>query len=95
MEKTVVVKVLDNLTDSLREHEEEYRVLKDLSRHRNLPEFLGAYVQHDPDVKQDQLWFVMEVSTRISYSLHALNPVSLTLSYFLNVYAIVCCCLYQ
>lgn len=42
---------------------EEYRVLRDFSRHPNLPEFYGVYRKRSgKKTEYDQIWFVMEVS---------------------------------
>lgn len=39
--------------------EEEYKILRDLSSHPNLPDFYGAYKKSDDD--GEKIWFVMQV----------------------------------
>ena len=57
----VVIKVLENLTDHIGEHEEEYRIFKDLSRHDNFPDFYGAFINNSKETNQTELWLVLEV----------------------------------
>jgi len=55
--KHVAIKVrnLDELSTNEKDIDEEYRVLRDLSSHPNIPDFYGAF-------KNDcELWFAMEV----------------------------------
>lgn len=49
------------MADNLEEIEEEYRVLRELSGHPNLPAFRGLYLLRAACREDDQLWFVMEV----------------------------------
>jgi myosin-3 len=56
--RRVAIKILENVADNIEEIEEEYLVLRDLSRHPNIPAFHGLYFL--PEV--DQLWITMEVS---------------------------------
>lgn len=58
----VAVKILETIADNLEEIEEEFLVLRDLSQHPNLPEFVGMFLKRGACVEDDQLWFVMEVS---------------------------------
>lgn len=53
----MAVKILENVADNIEEIEEEFLVLRDLSRHPNIPAFHGLYFR--PEV--DQLWITMEV----------------------------------
>lgn len=62
-DQLVAIKILENIVDNIEEIEEEYLVLRDLSKHPNLPEFLGIYLLRGNIPEDDQLWFVMEVST--------------------------------
>ncbi|KAE8752070.1 hypothetical protein FOCC_FOCC001232, partial [Frankliniella occidentalis] len=57
----VAVKILENVADNLEEIEEEYRVLRELSGHPNLPAFRGLYLLRAACREDDQLWFVMEL----------------------------------
>ncbi|KAJ1530956.1 hypothetical protein ONE63_005792 [Megalurothrips usitatus] len=59
----VAVKILENVADNLEEIEEEYRVLRELSGHPNLPAFRGLYLLRAACREDDQLWFVMELCT--------------------------------
>ncbi|XP_034246808.1 myosin-IIIb-like [Thrips palmi] len=59
----VAVKILENVADNLEEIEEEYRVLRELSGHPNLPTFRGLYLLRAACREEDQLWFVMELCT--------------------------------
>ena len=64
--KRVAVKILESITDNLEEIEEEFMVLRDLSKHPNLPEFHGIFLRKSKNTKnvdEDQLWFVMELCT--------------------------------
>ena len=53
--KKVAVKVQKLSENTTVFAEQEYKVLRDLSSHGNLPDFYGVYR------KEDELWFVMEV----------------------------------
>lgn len=57
----VAIKVLENISESIEEIEEEYMILKDISHHPNLPQFYGLYLKKGKKVEDDQLWLVMEV----------------------------------
>ncbi|CRL04515.1 CLUMA_CG017591, isoform A [Clunio marinus] len=62
--KGVAIKILESITDNLEEIEEEFLVLKDLSKgHDNLPEFHGIFLKKGKHPEEDQLWFVMELCT--------------------------------
>lgn len=52
---------MENIQDNLEEIEEEYLVFRDLSKHPNLPTFVGIFLKHGTQPEDDQLWFVMEV----------------------------------
>lgn len=60
--RSVAIKILETIADNLEEIEEEYLVLRDLSQHPNLPEFVGIFLKRGACFEDDQLWFVMEVS---------------------------------
>lgn len=47
------------LPDILEDIQEEYRILRDLSDHPNLPDFYGAYLKRGRG--GDEIWFVMQV----------------------------------
>lgn len=55
------MKILESITDNLEEIEEEFMVLRDLSKHPNLPEFTGIFLRKGVNAEDDQLWFVMEL----------------------------------
>lgn len=55
--------ILESITDNLEEIEEEFMVLRDLSKHPNLPEFNGIFLRKGNNAEDDQLWFVMELCT--------------------------------
>jgi myosin-3 len=57
--KKVAIKIQKVSENSRPYVEQEYRVLRDLSSHANLPDFYGIYR------KEDDIWFVMEVRGRI------------------------------
>jgi myosin III len=54
---------MESITDNLEEIEEEFMVLRDLSKHPNIPEFHGIFLRKGKNDKniEDQLWFVMEL----------------------------------
>lgn len=58
-EKYVAIKVqnLKEISTNEKDINEEYRVLRDLSSHPNMPNFYGAFI-HKNGV---ELWFVIEV----------------------------------
>lgn len=58
----VAVKVLENISESIEEIEEEFMILKNISYHPNLPRFYGLYLKKGKTTESDQLWLVMEVS---------------------------------
>ncbi|XP_062560634.1 myosin-IIIb-like isoform X2 [Armigeres subalbatus] len=57
------VKILETIADNIEEIEEEYLVLRDLSKHPNIPDFAGLYLKRGATVEDDQLWFVLELCT--------------------------------
>lgn len=61
--KTVAVKILETIADNLEEIEEEYLVLRDLSRQDNLPEFYGIFLKKGKKKEEDQLWFALQLCT--------------------------------
>ncbi|KAL1377131.1 hypothetical protein pipiens_016464 [Culex pipiens pipiens] len=61
------VKILESIADNIEEIEEEYLVLRDLSKHPNIPDFAGLFLKRGLTVEDDQLWFVLEVSDRPSW----------------------------
>lgn len=54
--------ILESIADNIEEIEEEYLVLRDLSKHPNIPDFAGLFLKRGATVEDDQLWFVLEVS---------------------------------
>lgn len=58
----VAVKVLTIKTDCMADIEEEYKILRDLSSHPNLPDFYGAFKKTEGD--KEMIWFVMQVIPR-------------------------------
>lgn len=72
-DKKVAIKILENVADNVEEIEEEYLVLRDLSHHPNIPLFYGLFLKRaKPNQEEDQLWFVMEVSSNKNLFL---NPI--------------------
>ncbi|XP_065087512.1 myosin-IIIb-like isoform X4 [Ochlerotatus camptorhynchus] len=57
------VKILETIADNIEEIEEEYLVLRDLSKHPNIPDFSGLFLKRGATVEDDQLWFVLELCT--------------------------------
>lgn len=57
--RKVAVKILKISSEQLDDIHEEYRILRDLSSHPNLPEFYEVYLKRSRS--EDQVWFVMEV----------------------------------
>jgi len=55
--KNVAIKIqnVDDISSDEKDVAEEYRVLRDLSSHPNIPDFYGAFKNNN------ELWFVMEV----------------------------------
>lgn len=64
----MAIKILENVAENIEEIEEEYLVLRDLSLHPNIPAFKGLYLKRGVLPEEDQLWFVMEVSAKILYT---------------------------
>ncbi|XP_063899631.1 myosin-IIIa isoform X1 [Helicoverpa armigera] len=61
--RRVAVKILENITENIEEIEEEFLVFRDLSGHRNIPEFFGLFLKRGACSDDDQIWFVMELCT--------------------------------
>ncbi|XP_046675327.1 neither inactivation nor afterpotential protein C isoform X3 [Homalodisca vitripennis] len=57
--KKVAIKVQKITKDNMDDIQEEYRILRDLSSHPNLPDFYGVYLKRTRN--GDQLWFVMQL----------------------------------
>uniref|UniRef100_A0A1B6LPF4 Neither inactivation nor afterpotential protein C n=1 Tax=Graphocephala atropunctata TaxID=36148 RepID=A0A1B6LPF4_9HEMI len=57
--KRVAIKIQKITKDRMDDIQEEYRVLRDLSSHPNLPDFYGVYLKRTRN--GDQLWFVMQL----------------------------------
>ncbi|XP_068083360.1 neither inactivation nor afterpotential protein C [Anabrus simplex] len=57
--KRVAIKVISVADTNMDDIREEYRVLKDLSSHPNLPDLYGVFLKREED--SDKLWFVMEL----------------------------------
>jgi myosin III len=60
---------LENITENIEEIEEEFLVFRDLSSHPNIPEFFGLFLKRGITSEDDQIWFVMEVSAKLSIKL--------------------------
>lgn len=60
--KLVAIKIQRNTPEQEQYIQEEYRVLRDYSKHPNLPEFHGVYRKAAADGGADEIWFVLEVS---------------------------------
>ena len=56
----VAMKIMESIQEVVEEIEEEYQVLRDLSRHPNMPAFHGIFLKQDPQ-SEDQLWIALEV----------------------------------
>uniref|UniRef100_A0A0A9Z196 Neither inactivation nor afterpotential protein C n=1 Tax=Lygus hesperus TaxID=30085 RepID=A0A0A9Z196_LYGHE len=56
---SVAVKIQTIKPEFMADIEEEYKILRDLSDHPNLPDFYGAYRKIDRD--RDTIWFVMQL----------------------------------
>lgn len=63
--ENVAIKILEDIAGNEEEIEDEYLALRDLSLHPNIPSFHGIYFVKGSKQLNDQLWFVMEVSTII------------------------------
>ncbi|XP_028966557.1 myosin-IIIb [Galendromus occidentalis] len=61
--RMVAVKIMENISDNKEEMEEEYRVLRDLGSHPNLPNYYGVFFKPAKNREDDQVWFVMELCT--------------------------------
>ncbi|CAG5130109.1 unnamed protein product, partial [Candidula unifasciata] len=59
--ETVAIKVMESVTEVIEEIEEEYRVLRDLGDHPNMPKFYGIFLKKDERVGEEQVWIVMEL----------------------------------
>jgi len=59
----VAVKIIEQIADNIEEIEEEFLILRDLCLHPNIPSFYGIYLKKASRREDDQLWFVMEVTT--------------------------------
>lgn len=64
---------MENITENIEEIEEEFLVFRDLSGHRNIPEFFGLFLKRGVCPDDDQIWFVMEVGIRFIYRLHIVS----------------------
>lgn len=65
--KNVAVKV-QTYTDENEDHiQEEYKILRDFSKHPNLIDFYGVFCEKSDGVKK--IWFVIEVNTFDCYQL--------------------------
>ena len=60
VDEIVAVKIMESIHEVVEEIEEEYRVLRDLGNHANIPQFYGLFLKQDPQ-EEDQLWIAMEV----------------------------------
>lgn len=60
--KKVAVKIQKIEPEFIEDVKEEYRILRDLSDHSNLPDFYGTYLKKgNNSSERDQIWFVMQV----------------------------------
>ncbi|BES90901.1 MYSc [Nesidiocoris tenuis] len=57
----VAVKILENIAENIEEIQVEFKILRDLCHHPNLPIFHGVFLRRAPVMEQDQLWFVLEM----------------------------------
>ena len=62
----VAVKILESIHEIIEEIEAEYKVLRDLGGHPNIPKFHGLYLKMGEMGSDDQLWMVMEVQSNLS-----------------------------
>ena len=60
----VAIKIVDNTEETFPDIEEEYRILKDLSVHQNIPKLHGIFRKTSSGT--EQIWIAMEVNTSIS-----------------------------
>ena len=51
----VAVKIMENISDNKEEMEEEYRVLRDLGSHPNLPNYYGVFFKPAKNREDDQV----------------------------------------
>lgn len=58
--RVVAIKIQNYDADLKDNIEEEYRVLRDFSKHPNLPELIGVYKKPKND-EVEEVWFVIEV----------------------------------
>ena len=58
----MAIKIQKISKETLPDIEEEYRILRDLSDHPNLPDFYGAYLKKGKNGERDQIWFVQQVN---------------------------------
>ena len=64
---------MESIADNIEEIEEEFLILRDLCLHPNIPSFHGLFLKkHATKREEDQLWFVMEVSIALGYTLYTL-----------------------
>lgn len=59
-DRIVAIKCQRYEKDMINHIQEEYRVLRDFSKHPNLPEFLGVYRKKFTTLQTDEIWFVLE-----------------------------------
>lgn len=64
--KQVAIKIQILTDDSRPDIVDEYRILRDLSDHPNLPDFYGVYKKVEEN-GATQIWFVMQVSSMKFY----------------------------
>ncbi|KAH9524023.1 Myosin-IIIa [Bulinus truncatus] len=59
----VAIKVMESVSEVIEEIEQEYRVLRDLGGHPNMPRFYGMYLKRrlPGTASEDQIWIVMEL----------------------------------
>ena len=75
----VAIKIQKITNENKTAIEEEYKILRDLSEHHNLPDFCGVYKRTDGN--KNYIWFVMEV--KLNLLLHSAIIILITLFYIL------------
>lgn len=61
--KSVAIKVQKFEGETKTAIQEEFRILRDHSKHANLLDFYGVYRKKCPAGESDEIWFVLEVSS--------------------------------
>ena len=70
MEDKIVAIKIQRYEEEIAEHiQEEYRILRDLSSHPNLPDFYGVYLKKSDTDNVDEIWFIIEVIRILFFNL--------------------------